>query len=200
MRCFGDSGARGCLHIPDRADESQFGPDARREGGPCWWQGQSVLSSLQTRPPGAVQLQGERPGAAGPPAVQAGWQLLCVGLGPSVPPASDGSHPALFPLQFCSCVAGEAARRAVLAAPGGSVTLRRQAPCPGMLRRVAPGCYLPGAPSDPYVRDYRIRLLKLWVCYVQENRVNWRRTRQWKSTQYAIKPFPRTFCLIRPSP
>ena len=60
--------------------------------------------------------------------------------------------------------------------PGPSA-LAVGAPWPRFQRRVAPGCYLPGAPSDPYVRDYRIRLLELWVCYVQKNRVHWRRPR-----------------------
>ena len=30
----------------------------------------------------------------------------------------------------------------------------------GILGRVAPGGYPPGAPADPYVQDYRIRFLK----------------------------------------
>ena len=40
-RCFSNLRAmtRGCLQIPDRAQEGQFRPDARREGAPHWWYG-----------------------------------------------------------------------------------------------------------------------------------------------------------------
>jgi len=81
------------------------------------------------------------------------------------------------------------------------VTSRRRAPSRshGRPGRVAPGRHRPGAPTDPDVRDWRIRLLSSWLRCRTEGRVDGDRRREWIALLQLFKPWPRHRAL-RPTP
>ena len=57
--------------------------------------------------------------------------------------------------------------------------------------RVAPGRLRPGAPTDPDVRNSRIRLLGLWIRCASIDALDDSRSRQWPSTDEAFESPPR---------
>ena len=56
--------------------------------------------------------------------------------------------------------------------------------------RVAPGCYQLGAPTDPDMRDSRIRLLKSWFRNATSTLMDNTRLRQREPLKQLVEPLP----------